>query len=650
MKHQLRNVLLIMSVLTLCGFAESKLERWAVEPQYEYFENKVDTYIENLSMENASGSKLPMYEKGKLSVVAVFDVDCPLSLKLIATIVKLESAFPDVSFRHISFSKLVTQEEVFKEYQRRQLKGQLLFDKEARLPSSLKVKTTCEVFLIDQKGTLRYRGAVDDQYGINITQDKAKNHYLRNALNSLLSSEEIIHKMTGAPGCLVDFEESSDAKTDITYHKDISRILQNKCQQCHHEGGVGPFELMTFEQVKERRKMIKYVIKKDIMPPWFAEEGGPWLHNYDLTAKEKEVLMSWLDGGTPEGDKNNAPIPVKWAKGNQLENPDLIVKFPKVNVKADGLMPYKNLIVKVPTKEGKWITRMEVRNQNKQVLHHALFFLTDGKARRGAALRGYFAGYVPGTAMNSYPEGMGKYLPAGTHIHVQLHYTPNGTAVTDQVELAFEFMDEKPQHIIETSSAFNIRLRIPPHEENYISKAQSVFNKGGYLVGFNPHAHTRGKSFKYELQRKTGDIETLVNIPKYDYNWQVNYQLQKPIRVEQGDILKVTASYDNSANNKSNPNPDLTVRFGDQTNDEMMIGYFEWYADQDNSNSKSDNIPNSLRSLADKLIPELKSGKVSMKQARKTLMAQVIKDVKAGNYTKEDAQGYFMQFMKEVGR
>ncbi|MCH2209397.1 MAG: hypothetical protein MK132_26525 [Lentisphaerales bacterium] len=627
MNYPLRNLILIMFTLLLSGAASTALERWAVEPQYSYFENKVGTFVDNLQLTKVSGEKGNLYDKSaQLTVVSVFDVDCPLSLKLIPRIRSIESAFPDVVFKHVSFSKLISKEDVLKEYERRKLKGELLFDEKAYFSASLKVKTTCEVFLIDSNGTLQYRGAIDDQYGINAIKAQPENNYLRDALVALKAGKEVNHKLTGAPGCLVDSEASSTAKTEITYHKDISRIFQNKCQQCHHQGGVGPFELMTYEQAKERRKMIKYVIKKDLMPPWFAEEGGPWLHNYDLTDDEKSILMTWLDNGTPEGNQSDAPVAKTWSKGHVIKNPDLVVKFPKVAVKAEGLMKYQNPIVKVPTKEGKWIKRMEVRTENPQVLHHALFFLSNGKASKGATLRGFFAGYVPGTTINEFPEGTGKYLPAGTHLHVQLHYTPNGTAVSDQVSIAFEFMDEPPKYKIETASAYNVRLKIPPHEANYVSAAQHKFYKDGYLVGFNPHAHSRRKAFKYELQRKSGGTETLINIPKYDYNWQVNYQLQKPLKVMKGDILKVTAAYDNSENNKSNPDPTVTVKFGDQTNDEMMIGYFEWYVQPNQSSADDDmGIPKELRIMAEKTMNDVKKGKLSMKQARKTLMAKAVK-------------------------
>ena len=205
----------------------------------------------------------------------------------------MERDYPQLSFSHVYISKLASTDSVVAEYKKRSLKGQLLFDSEKIFSTLLAVKTTCENFVIDNKGTLVYRGAIDDQYGINITKEQPEKLYLKDALESLIAGKTVTYPLTGAPGCLV----STDAKTiidsdrDVTFHKDISRIMQNKCQQCHRKGGVGPFELMTFEQAKERRKMLKYVVEKDIMPPWFAEDNRQWANNYDLSSNEKEILL-----------------------------------------------------------------------------------------------------------------------------------------------------------------------------------------------------------------------------------------------------------------------------------------------------------------------------------------------------------------------
>ncbi|MCM8541919.1 MAG: hypothetical protein NE328_16740 [Lentisphaeraceae bacterium] len=538
-------------------------------------------------------------------------------------------------------------------YTKRQYKGQILIDsKEQSVARQLGIKTTCEVFLIDGAGTLIYRGAIDDQYGIGFVKKAPENNYLADAIDSLLKKEIPKVRLTTAPGCLVEFEKNQTAKSEITFHKDISRVLQAHCQRCHRDGGVGPFNLITYGEVKERRKMLKYVVSKKLMPPWFAHGGGPWVDNYDLSEPERAMILEWIAGGTPEGNKKDTPEAMSWPKEWLLSNPDLVVPLDnKISVKAEGFMKYINVNVKVPTREDKWISAVEIRTTNSEVLHHALVFhLGSDKSKFRTAdtsgVRGFFAGYVPGNQLNVYPEGSGKKLEAGTYLRFQLHYTPNGTAVKDQVSIAFKFHDKKPENVLETKSAFNNRFLIPPGDGNYEVKARHKFLQDGYLVGFSPHAHLRGKAFKYELVAADGSKKTLVDIPRYDFNWQITYQYQQPLSVKAGSYLEVTAHFDNSADNPANPNPKKAVRFGDQTEDEMMIGYFEWIqATGSDSIYMSDELKNEVESL----VEQMKMKKLSQKQAGQKLFIFLMKQVREGKMTQQEATNYFQTIAKKYG-
>ena len=634
-------------------FAEDGVERWDVEPQVNYFENLIDRKIENLQLKNIQGNKTTLYKTGvKASVICIFDVDCPMSLKLAPKLKRIEDQFKDVTFKHLIISKQVDNAEALKVFNKRGFKGELILDtKDEVAASTLKVKTTCEVYLIDGRGTLIYRGAIDDQYGIGFVREKAKNHYLVEALNSHLKREVPSIRLTTAPGCLVEFKKAQIKESKITFHKDISRLLQSHCQRCHHDGGVGPFELVSYEEVKERRKMLKYVVSKKLMPPWFAESGGPWKDNYNLNDTERKMILDWVAAGTPEGDKSDAPLPRKFPKKWLMEKPDLVVPLTrKVSVKAEGFMPYKNINVKVPTQKDKWISAVEIRTTNPQVLHHALVFhlgADESKFRLAdtSGVRGFFAGYVPGNQISIYPQGSGKKLEAGTYLRFQLHYTPNGTAVEDQVSIAFKFHDKKPAKVIETKSAFNNRFIIPPRTDNFKIEARHRFLQDGYLVGFSPHAHLRGKAFKYDLVSPDGKRETLVDIPKYDFNWQITYQYQTPREIKAGSLLEVTALYDNSEKNPANPNPNARVRFGDQTNDEMMIGYFEFIK---SDNDKID-MPDGLRKQVEILVGQMKSNSINQQEAGRRLLQYLMKEVRKGNMTRQEATNYFQVIAKKYG-
>ena len=643
----------LIFLLCLSLWGEDGIERWAVEPQVNYFENLIDRKINKLQLKNIDGKMSSLYEaSSKGTLLFIFDVDCPMSLKLAPKIKRLEEEFNNITFKHLAISKQVENSDLLKTYKERGFKGELLIDsKEGTAASTLKVKTTCEVFLIDPRGTLIYRGAIDDQYGIGFVKEKPTKHYLKNAVQSYLKDEQPKLRLTSAPGCLVEHKEQAVVDQKITFHKDISRLLQSHCQRCHHKGGVGPFELVSYEEVKERRKMLKYVISKKLMPPWFASGGGPWRDNYNLNDAERKIILDWIAGGAPEGDKADAPLPRKFPKKWLMQEPDLVVPLDqKIAVKAEGFMRYQNVNVRVPTKEDKWVSAVEIRTTNPQVLHHALVFhLGADKSKFRFAdtsgVRGFFAGYVPGNQISLYPEGSGKKLEAGTYLRFQLHYTPNGTAVQDQISIAFKFHDKKPANVIETKSAFNNRFLIPPRTDNYKVAARHKFLQGGYLVGFSPHAHLRGKSFKYDLVTPDGKKETLVDIPRYDFNWQITYQYQKPRKIKAGSVLEVTALYDNSENNPANPNPNARVRFGDQTNDEMMIGYFEFIK----SSSDSIHMPEGLKSLVDDLVQKMKSKSMTQQQAGKKLLQYLMKEVSKGSMTRQEATNYFQIIAKKYG-
>lgn len=644
----------IILLFSFSLLAEEGIERWQVEPQVNFFENLIGRKVKNTTVVDLANNKASLYKNGgQGTIISVFDVDCPMALKLAPKLKRLEADFPELSFRHLVISQETSLAKVKETYAKRQFKGQLLIDtKNESIARNLGIKTTCEVFLVDGAGTLIYRGAIDDQYGIGFVKKAPENNYLVDAIQSHLKKKIPKVRLTTAPGCLVEFKNKATVKNEITFHKDISRILQGHCQRCHHDGGVGPFNLITYGEVKERRKMLKYVVSKRLMPPWFAHGGGPWIDNYDLSNAERQILLDWIAAGTKEGDKRDSPEPINWPKKWLLNDPDMVVPLKKqISVKAEGFMRYLNVNVKVPTTEDRWVSAVEIRTTNPQVLHHALVFHLGADIRKfreadTSGVRGFFAGYVPGNQLNIYPENSGKKLSAGTYLRFQLHYTPNGTAVQDQISIAFKFHDKKPDNVLETKSAFNNRFLIPPGDDNYKIQARHKFLQDGYLVGFSPHAHLRGKAFKYDLVATDGSRKTLVDIPKFDFNWQITYQYQNPLKVQAGSYLEVTAHYDNSSGNPANPNPKKSVRFGDQTEDEMMIGYFEWIK----SSSDSIYMPDNLKSTVDSLLKEIKSKRLNQKQAGHKLFVFLMRQVKEGKMTQQEATNYFQTIAKKYGK
>ncbi len=239
--------------------------------------------------------------------------------------------------------------------------------------------TTTDAFIIDRCHTLVYHGAIDDQYGFGYSIDKPRYTYLRDALDAALAQRAIMVSATAAPGCVLERKSTPSAPTEITYHNQIARLMQRHCVECHRDGGVGPFALETYQDAVAHAPMIRDVVDRGVMPPWFAatDEGheiSPWINDRSLSASEKQQLFTWLDNSTPEGEASQSPARRSFADGWLIGKPDAIFEFPKpIYVKATGTMPYQNVVVETNLQEDRWVQAIEVKPGNKSVVHHVLF-------------------------------------------------------------------------------------------------------------------------------------------------------------------------------------------------------------------------------------------------------------------------------------
>ncbi|MFM7071791.1 MAG: redoxin [Planctomycetota bacterium] len=459
-------------------------------------------------------------------------------------------------------------------------------DKSPAIAQLVGAATTTDTVLIDAAGTVRYHGAVDDQYGLDYARDSARNRYLADALEAMLGGVRPAIEATAAPGCVLELnQETWRSPGPWTYHNRISRILQRNCVECHRTGGLAPFALETLEQVSAHKAMIQQVVQQQRMPPWFAREShgaARWLNDRSLSAADRDDLLAWLGHGLPEGDSADAPIPLAVPGEWKIGKPDLVVRLPKsVPIKAEGTMPYQHLVVETGLTDDRWVEAFEVRPTRREVVHHVLVFVLDGNGRRGGAepdeRSGFFAAYVPGNSSQVYPTGFAKKLPKGSRLLFQMHYTPNGQATEDRTELALRFTKDPPRHVVETVGIANTRIRIPPGASDHAEQASLRVPRDAIVLAFMPHMHLRGKAFRYEATRSDGQVEVLLDIPRYDFNWQLQYRLAEPYAATAGTTLQVTGWFDNSAGNPANPDPERTVRWGPQTFDEMLLGYIEYY-------------------------------------------------------------------------
>jgi mono/diheme cytochrome c family protein/peroxiredoxin len=536
------------------------------------------------SLAGEEGRLSDLLEDHRAVVVVIRSVDCPVAQKYGHEVARLEKEYASkgVAFLYVDVNSADSRDAMRAEIETFGFTGPYVADPEARIGRTLQVAVSTEVFVIDDARTLRYRGAVDDQYGITFAKPAPRQVWLRDALDAVVADRRVEVPSTEASGCYIELAGAPGVPArDVTYHSRVSRILQDNCATCHRTGGVAPFSLESYTNASGYRGMIRFMVEEGRMPPWFANPAhGEWKNDRTLSDRNKRDLLAWIDAGAPEGDPSTAVRPVAWVDGWQLEEePDAVIQIPEpFRVPAEGVVDYQYVYVKTDFPEDRWITKIEARPTQPQVTHHIIAYLDepDDDPDQGV----WLGATAPGVPPNEFPQGTGKLLPKGAWIKFELHYTPNGTAVDDQSMIGVVFADAKPEREIVLAAAGNTDFEIPAGAPNHEVVAEMEFSRGGIITAFLPHLHLRGKAFRYELVRPDGTEEILLDIPRYDFNWQLTYEPKEPIRVEPGDILRGRAWYDNSADNPANPDPTLPVRYGEQSFEEMMFGFFDWIPDQ----------------------------------------------------------------------
>jgi hypothetical protein len=527
------------------------------------------------------------------AVVVIRDAECPVTQRYSPTLAQLEKDYgaKGYTFTYVDITPH-TKADAKADAAKYKLTGRTILDSDRAVVNALRASSAAEAFVLDARGTLRYRGAIDDQYGIDFNKEAPTISYVREALGRVSAGRDIVMRQTDAPGCVLPTEMKVAGKTrPITYHNRISRLVQENCQSCHRAEGNAPMPLDTYKQVAERRAVIEFMTKSGRMPPWFAhKQVGQWANDRSLSQRDLDDLISWAHNGAPEGNAKDAPLPRKYVKGWNIGTPDAVVAASDTfKVPAQGVVEYKYSYTKTNFDEDKWVTAMEIRPEALKAVHHVIVFLEepgrepDARKRKPGdpapqgGLAGFFAATAPGTPAMLFPEGTAKKLPKGAWLKFQIHYTPNGTEYTDNTKIGFIFADKPATQEVQTRSAANTRIEIKPYEKDQTFYAEVTLRTGGTLLNLFPHAHTRGQAFKYDLIGPTGaDTTTILDVPNYNFNWQTYYAFKKPLDVAAGSKIRVTAKYNNSKDNPFNPDPSKTVRFGEQTFEEMMIGYFDY--------------------------------------------------------------------------
>jgi mono/diheme cytochrome c family protein len=372
----------------------------------------------------------------------------------------------------------------------------------------------------------------------------------------------------------------------VTFTKDVAPILFKHCAECHRTGEIAPMSLLSYQEVRPWAKSIRERVLDGTMPPWSADpKVGHWANDPRLSPQEIETLTAWVGAGAPKGEDKDLPPTPKFTEGWTIGTPDAVVEMQEeYTVPADGTVPY--LYFSMPTNftEDKWIQALEIRPGNRSVVHHVIAYAQDSTSKDSAAggeaefRRGrvQLGGITPNKTGVTFAPGTAKLIKKGSNIVFQMHYTTNGAVTKDRTKIGFVFAKAPATREILTGNAINTGFALPAGESNAEVKASKTFEEAVRITSFMPHMHVRGKAFTYTAVYPDGRQEVLLNVPHYDFNWQHTYIPQEPIALPKGTRLDCVAYFDNSAKNKFNPDPSKVVRWGDQTWEEMMIGWYTY--------------------------------------------------------------------------
>lgn len=521
------------------------------------------------------------FKSKDIVAIVFFGTECPLVKLYAKRLSELQEKLGDnVQFVGVNANRQDSMTEIAHFAKTTGVEFPLLKDPANKVADLFGAKRTPEVFVFDKQRKLRYRGRIDDQYTYGRQRPEVEREYVLDAIKKIQAGKSPQPQTTEAVGCHIGRIFTEQKSDDINYSKHISRILQNRCVSCHRPGEIAPFSLTDYDEVVGWAEMIREVVNENRMPPWHANpDHGKFANDSSMTKNERKQINAWVENGAPQGDPDDLPEPKKFAIGWQIGEPDFEVAMSNkpYRVPATGVIEYQYFTVDPGFKEDKYINAAEIRIGNRAVVHHVIVALEhEGKPPHGSIDSEWITACAPGSPPLKLPRGYAKVIPAGSKLIFQMHYTPNGTVAEDISSVGFKFVDKaKVKKLVATREVINERLRIPAGADNHEVVAFEQAPADLILLTMFPHMHLRGKSFRYTAMYPDGKSEILLDVPNYDFNWQNGYHLEEPKLIPKGTVLKCVAHFDNSENNIANPDPTKVVRWGDQTWEEMMIGYVD---------------------------------------------------------------------------
>jgi hypothetical protein len=566
--------------------------------------------VDNFRLLDHKGASHELYylSDAKAVVLMVHGNGCPIVRNTLPVLREIRDRYraQGVEFILLNSNLQDDRDSIAKEAAEFKTEFPILVDEAQLIGEALGVTRTADVYVIDPKSwKLVYRGPVDDRLAYGTQRTAAEKHYLTDVLDAMLDGKPVAVSQADALGCLVNFPERElgDAHAKIAYSERIAPLLVDRCVTCHREGGVGPWAMTSYESILGFAPMIREVIRTKRMPPWHADPHyGNFVGQRSISNEDAKTLVHWIEAGAPRG---NGPDPLatldkSWPEWT-LGKPDLIVEVPAYQVPATGAVEYQYPYAANPLGHDVWIRAIEILPGDRAVVHHVLAGIDDpgnGSRREIRGKIGELGGYAPGKNAVPYPSDTGILLRKEARFRFQIHYTPNGKATTDVTRMGLYFYDKPPKHSLDMVLILNTSFSIPANTKLYSDSIQQVFDRDIILYSLLPHAHLRGRAAKFTAHYPDGREEILLSVPQYDFKWQPLYALNPPKLIPAGTRVVLDMTWDNSAQNPANPDPSKVVRWGDQTWEEMNVGWFRFREADDDDRAKAADISGNRRSAA----------------------------------------------------
>ncbi|HEX4592221.1 MAG TPA: redoxin domain-containing protein [Gemmataceae bacterium] len=566
----MRTCLIVLAVVLVLGTAPELLAP-AAEPVVT-----IGSRVPNLTFKDIRylSRSLDDFPRAKAFALVFVDAGCPLAERYLPTLEKIESDYRDkgVVLLAVDGGPADSIPAVAALAVRHDCSFPFVKDFDAVCARALGVTRTPECVVLDADRKLRYRGRIDDQYRLTGGRGAAATHELRDAIDAVLAGKEVTISTTPVDGCPITRESAPDNK-QANFAKDVAPIVKARCQECHRPGAVGPFSLLSYEQLKAKADTVADVIADGRMPPWHAAPEFDFANRRSLTDDERNTLLSWLRSPDhPRGEDRDAPAPLPPAEGWRIGKPDLVISVPEHKLPASGDVPYQYSLLPTFFLHDTWVQGIEIQADNPRVMHHCnMAFFRPGE-KFGAG--NFITGQVPGGEAMTLSDGVAFKIPAGSVLGLQIHFVTTGKPERCKVSVGFRYprttVDKQIQHLLMVTT----RYAIPPFAAAYPLRAARQLPCDAVGVGMFAHMHLRGKDITFQAKYPDGREETLLLVPNFSFNWQQPYRWPAGGKtLPKGTVVECTAHYDNSAFNPFNPDPSATVHDGPQTSDEMMDGF-----------------------------------------------------------------------------